>query len=441
MPLPFLLGAIGVAAGVVGVGGHLSAQETNEEAKKISHDAQKIYDAAKESLEKKQEKSQAALLELGYSKKNTLDNSMKQFLKAYERIKNISVKDSKGLDEISNFTIEQKDAIHLREMTDLYSSAIGSSVAGAATGAVVALAASGSLSIVAGSLSVAGTALSVGMVGTAASIAGSTVLTTLTATPLAAIAAPVLLFTGFSASSKADENLEKAQTMMAEAKKAVEQMKISETLCEAIEKRAQMYQKQLGELEIMYTASVQRLEKLVQKKDRRGRKSTYTSGDFSNKEIEIIAVTRSLAGAVKAIIDTPILTNEGQITDDSLKIYDNTAEKLPTFKTLIERSSSFCDEEDFVRVCVIERYKDTEKGKILEPGIIFETSVERANQLINAKVAKRIEDFVKVCVIERYKDTEKGKILEPGIVFETSAERANQLINAKVVKRVDEKCV
>ena len=32
MPLPFLLGAIGVAAGVVGVGGHLSAKETNEEA-------------------------------------------------------------------------------------------------------------------------------------------------------------------------------------------------------------------------------------------------------------------------------------------------------------------------------------------------------------------------------------------------------------------------
>ena len=266
---------------------------------------------------------------------------MKQFLETYERIKNISVKDSKGLDEISNFMIEQQDAIHLREMTDLYSSAISSSVAGAATGAVIALAASGSLSIVAGSLSLAGTALSLGMVGTAASIAGSTVLASLSATPLAAIVAPALLFTGFSASTKADENLEKAQAMMAEAKKEVEKMKVAETMCEAIGKRAQMYDELLRNLETMFSESVHRLQKLLQKKDKEGYKNNYNSKDFSDKELEVIAVTRALAGAVKSIIDTPILTDDGKITDDSLEVYNNTVEKLPTFTTLIEHSSSF----------------------------------------------------------------------------------------------------
>ena len=39
-------------------------------------------------------------------------------------------------------------------------------------------------------------------------------------TPLAAIAAPVVLFTGISSSFKADENLEKAKTMYAEAEAA-----------------------------------------------------------------------------------------------------------------------------------------------------------------------------------------------------------------------------
>lgn len=337
MPLPFILGALGVAAGVLGVGGHLSAKDTNEEAQRVSSKAKNLYDSAKESLEKKQEESQEALLKLGYSKKNTLDNSMKQFLEVYERIKNISVKESKGLDEIANFTIEQQDAIHLREMTNLYSSAIGSSVAGAATGAVIALAASGSLSIVAGGLSVAGTALSFGMVGTAASIAGSSVLAGLSATPLVAVVAPALLFTGFSASTKADENLEKAQTMMAEAKKEVKKMKISETLCDAIGKRAQMYDSLLEELDVMFCSSVQRLQGILEKKDRKCYKSNYSSNDFSKKELELIAVTRSLAGAVKSIIDTPILTNEGKLTDDSLSAYENMTEKLPFFSTIMRQ--------------------------------------------------------------------------------------------------------
>lgn len=337
MPLPFILGALGVTAGVLGVGGHLSAKDTNEEAQQLSKKAKNLYDSAKESLEKKQGESQEALLKLGYSKKNTLDNSMKQFLEAYERIKNISVRDSKGLDEISNFTIEQQDAIHLREMTDLYSSAISSSVAGAATGTVIALAASGSLSVVAGSLSIAGTALSMGMVGTAASIAGSSVLAGLSATPLAAVVAPALLFTGFSASIKADENLEKAQAMMAEAKKEVEKMKVSETLCDAIGKRAEMYDSLLEELDVIFRNSVQKLQGILKKKDGECYKRNYSSNDFSKKELELIAVTRSLAGAVKSIIDTPILTDDGKITDDSLKIYDNVTEKIPLFSTIAQQ--------------------------------------------------------------------------------------------------------
>lgn len=34
MPIPFLLAGLGVAAGVIGAGGHLSAKETNERAER-----------------------------------------------------------------------------------------------------------------------------------------------------------------------------------------------------------------------------------------------------------------------------------------------------------------------------------------------------------------------------------------------------------------------
>ncbi len=156
MPIPFLLAGLGMAAGVLGVGGHLSAKETNEKAQRISQDAQELYNNAKYSLEEAQNKTEESLLKLGYAKKKTLDNSMNQFLNAYDKIKHIVFTESLGLNEVSNFTIDQQGAIQLRKLTNIYSSSIKSGATGAAAGAVVALAASGSLPLIGSELAVAG---------------------------------------------------------------------------------------------------------------------------------------------------------------------------------------------------------------------------------------------------------------------------------------------
>lgn len=76
MPIPFLLAGLGVAAGVIGAGGHLSAKETNEKAQRRSEEARELYDKAKNSLVKAQNKTEKMLLKLGYEKKNVLDTSM-----------------------------------------------------------------------------------------------------------------------------------------------------------------------------------------------------------------------------------------------------------------------------------------------------------------------------------------------------------------------------
>ena len=60
MPIPFILAGLGVAAGAVGVGGHIDAKKTNEEAQRISIKAQNLYDEAKSSLEKSQDKTENA---------------------------------------------------------------------------------------------------------------------------------------------------------------------------------------------------------------------------------------------------------------------------------------------------------------------------------------------------------------------------------------------
>ncbi|HHV11294.1 MAG TPA: hypothetical protein GXX75_13575 [Clostridiales bacterium] len=341
MPIPFLLAGLGAAAGLIGIGGHMSAKETNEKAQSLASDARDLYNSSKTSLERAQNNTEKALLKFGYSKKKILDCSMKQFLKSYEKIKSIEVANSVGLDEISNFIIDQEDAIQIREMSDIYSATISSGATGAAAGAVIALAASGSLPVITGGLSLAGSALAAGEIGAAAGIAGSALSFGAAMTPLAAVAAPVVLFTGISASIKADENLEKAQTMYAEAEAASEKMQVSETLCRAIAERSDMFNGVLIELDGMFSECVGMLDAVINKKSGFFGKKTIKSNDLSEEELKLIAVTRSLAGAVKAIIDTPILSKNGNISAKSKDIYNQTTYKLPAFTEAVKEIESY----------------------------------------------------------------------------------------------------
>ena len=85
-------------------------------------------------------------------------------------------------------------------------------------------------------------------------------------------------------------------------------------------------------------------------------------------------------------------------------------------------------------------HKEKEYLKYLEDVFLFQNGQVMLKNTIrrdNGNEKMDTNNLVKVCVIEKYKDKEKGELLEPGVVFETSIERANQLINAKVAKRVD----
>lgn len=331
MPLPFLLAGLGMLAGAVGIGSHVSAKKTNDRAQEISKEAQNIYYNAKHSLELAQNKTEKSLLKLGYTKKNILDTSMKQFINSYDKIKHIQVIQSAELSEISDFTINYEDTIQIQEMTNIYSSVVKNTVSGAASGAIIALAASGSLTVVTGGLASAGSAVIAGEIGAAAGIAGSALSFGAAMTPLAAIAAPVLLFTGISASIKAEENLEKANTMYSQANAASEKMKVSETLCEAITEKAEMFYNLLINLNEMFTECSNIFAGIVKKKEGRIFKRMLTSTSFSKNDLKLIAVTRALAGAVKALIDTPILSDNGNISSESNKVYNHTSKTLPDF--------------------------------------------------------------------------------------------------------------
>lgn len=341
MPIPFLLAGLTAGAAVVGLGAQMSAKDVNEKAQRLAKAAEDLYNDSKATLDEAQKQTEQSLLLLGNSKRNVLETSMNQFLDVYEQIKDIEISESIGVEEISNFTLDEQGALEIRQMSNIYHSTFSSGSAGAATGAVIALAASGSLPVVTGVLSTAGSALVAGEVGAAAGLAGSALSFGAAMTPLVAIAAPALLFSGISASLKADENLEKAQTMYAEAESAAEEMKTAKLLCEAISKRADMFDGLLSELNEMFTYSTALLAGVVKNKRNIFQKLGIVKSkkvnpkSFTDDEKRLIMVTRALAGAVKAVIDTPILTSTGKISDESQKVYENTMLRVPALNESI----------------------------------------------------------------------------------------------------------
>lgn len=338
MAIPLIVAG---AVGLLGISGHLSAKETNEMAQRVSQEAKSMYDNAKSALESEQKMTEQSLLRLGRSKKRVMDNSIKQFLRAYDRIKDVQLSESIGLNELSKFSVDKQGALQLQKMSDVYSSSISSGAAGAAAGTLIALAASGGLPVVTGAFSIAGSALALGEFGAAAGIAGSALSFGAAMTPLSAIAAPVILFTGISASIKADENLEKANVMHAEAESACEKMKVSQTLCKAIQKRSDMYDKLLRDLDSMYRSCTVLLDRVTKNKVEISQGRTLTSADFTEEELKLIAVTRALTGAVKAVIDTPILSKDGSVSDESKTVYTNTTAAIPSFGSQVGEVKSY----------------------------------------------------------------------------------------------------
>lgn len=333
MPIPLIIAGI---VGAIGISEHMSAKETNEKAQKLNQSAQDLYDDSKRSFEKAKHNMEQAYDVLGRSKIAALQDLKQRFLPAFNKVKDMELSKSTASDKLSEFSLDEQDAIEISKMVDIYESSLSSGVVGAATGTIIALAASGSLSIVTGAMSSAAVALSAGSIEAAAGIASSALSFGAAMTPLSAIAAPVLLFTGISSSIKADENLEKARAMYAKAELAVEEMKILELKCDAVSERAHMLNDLLKQLTPLLFKCTDLLVAMVESKTECLENKKISSQMLTQEETNLLSVALSLAGAVKSIIDTPLLGDNGEVSQESESLYNNVTQIVPTYEKDVE---------------------------------------------------------------------------------------------------------
>lgn len=323
MPIPFAFIAIGAGAAALGIGKGVKAGVDQKDANETNERAQDIVDSATKAAKKSRENSSKAIENLGRKKIWVLDNSVESFINLFEQLHNVELGESSGMDELKKFRIDKQSFGELKQMSAMASSILGGVAGGAAAGALAAIGAYGG-AMTLGACATTGTAIATlsGAAATNATLAflgggalsigglgmagGTMVLGGL-------VAGPALAVMGFVVGAKASANKDAAYSNLAKARKYEEEVKTVQVLCKAIRMRANMFERLLIKLDAIFEPLTESLAQIIQ-----------TSGTdfskYSKDEKAVVAANLSLAKAIKAVLDTPILTEDGNLTEESQAI-------------------------------------------------------------------------------------------------------------------------
>lgn len=340
MPLPLLFIGIAAVTGATGIGKTVKAGVDQSRARALNENSTERVEDAANRLDVLRRQCGASLEALGHEKVFVLNGSVKQFLDAFTQIKNVDLRESVGLTELSKLHIDQKDFEELGEMQNFAASLATGGVTGAASGALAAFGAYNAAAMLASAST--GTAISAlsGAAATNATLAffgggslaagglgvagGMAVLGGL-------VAGPALLVMGLVTGAKAGKNFENAKANAAVATETCEQLETGAVQCIAIRRRTYMFYTLLARLDAYFLPLLYRMQTVIQTEG-----TDYAR--YTPESKKIIASAASLAATVKSVLDTPILSSDGSLTDVSAVMESdlsrNLKEKYNDYKTL-----------------------------------------------------------------------------------------------------------
>ena len=330
MPLPLLFIGIAAATGLAGAGKTVKAVVDNTNANKINTAANEGVDNARKRLEQQRGAVAQSLEKLGEEKLQILAGTVTSFVSAFEKIKNIDFTSSVGLEELEKLHIDQKDFEELKELGNFAIQVAGGVTAGAAGGALTAIGAYGAAQTFAAAST--GTAI--------ASLSGAAVTNATLAFfgggSLAAgglgmaggmmvlgglVAGPALLVMGLITGAKSQEKLDQALINKAQAEEIMEALHVASDQCSAIRRRAYLFYSLLAHLDTYLLPLVWQMEDIIAKEG-----TDYRT--YSPESKKVIMAAASNAGSVKAVLDVPILTDDGSLTEQSGEIVDKIGKLL-----------------------------------------------------------------------------------------------------------------
>ena len=268
MPLPIPLAslaavAVASAAVVYIVKKVVDADADHTEAKKVNKEARCVYDTAAESLNHHLEQAQRRLEKLGKQKATLHKEYFTPFVDAFTQIKDVDYDELQRAD--ARLEDVETDILGIHEAAIRMSEAIGGSARALGAGTLAGLAAYGIFGL---------------------------------------WAAPVL---GLLLASKAAEAKENAYSNLANAESAKEAMQNAETAAQAIGRMADQTRRVLHRLCVHLDSALEALQGLVEVND------DYRTYDY--EERALVTRTVALVITLKNIAETPLLEEDGSVTD------------------------------------------------------------------------------------------------------------------------------
>lgn len=318
MPLPLIPVVLGVAAAgtaIAGIKKGIDAHENFSEAERINNKSKSILDEAYESLTARHTKTKSHIASLGEMKLDVYQNSIIPFVESFKKIKNI---------DFTEFSINENYKDNKEVFLDLESSALKMSelfAAGAtalSSSAITGLAVLGGVKVlgtastgisIASLSGVAATNATLAWLGGGSLAAGGLGIAGGTVVLGGLIAGPALAIGGLMLANKAEEAVENAYANKSKAELEAEKMKLAETALKAISKRCKEFSNVLWKLQNSFTGDLAAFQELVSKNDDY---RTYTLA-----EKKMLHRAFSMAEVMKKIIDMPILTENGELNEES----------------------------------------------------------------------------------------------------------------------------
>ncbi len=319
MPIPLIFIGIAAVTGTTGLGLTAKAGVNQHRAKEMNKDSNAKIDEAAFRLEELRKQCGESLMNLGEEKVFVLNHSIKRFIDSFQKLKNVDFQESEGLSELERMHIDQKDFEELARGSSFSLSLAQGGMSGAAGGAVTAFGAYSLASTFATAST--GTAIS-SLSGAAASNAtlaffgggslasgglgvagGSAVMGGL-------VAGPALLVMGMITNNKAGKSLEEAYANAAKAEEICQEFYSGIAQCIAIRRRSYMFYSLLARLDSYLLPLNRRMEEIIETEG-----VDYSLFNAYSKKT--IASAASMAGTVKAVLDTPILSESGELTEEA----------------------------------------------------------------------------------------------------------------------------
>lgn len=314
--------AAAATTGSIGLKQAVDAVNNHSNAKKIVVKASEKYEQSVNKLEIKREEVSSLLEKVGELKINILKNSVNDFLTTFEKIKNVEIRDSSGLRELYDINIDKIEISEIKKMSNMAINLTEGAAAGAFAGSMIAFGAySAAMGLASASTGTAISTLS-GVAATNATLAffgGGSIASgglgmAVGQTVLGSIAVgPGLLAMGLILSAKSQQEIDKALTNKDQLDAAVSEMESAISMVIAIRRRAAMLYNLLVRLDSRLLALTWQMQDIVENEG-------YDYRMYQQESKNIIIMAYTTLCSVKAVLDTPLLMEDGSLSEKSAKL-------------------------------------------------------------------------------------------------------------------------